>query len=115
VYPAYAEKDFGFFINAAHNDWLQWGDEGGIPMLFCVFLLFVVSVWLAWKLPWGLGVPAVFLHCLIDFPMQGRFLPATLFLVFGIVLRQAGSRRHDAPLTSVSPGTATAGSAEPRA
>ena len=94
VYPAYAEKDFGVFVNAAHNDWLQWGGEGGIPMLFCLFLLFSVSVWLAWKLPWGIGVPAVFLHCLIDFPMQGRFLPATLFLVFGILLRRAGSQKH---------------------
>jgi O-antigen ligase len=114
VYPAYAEKDFGVFINAAHNDWLQWGDDGGIPMLLCVFLLFAVSVWVAWKLPWGLGVPAVFLHCLIDFPMQGRFLPATLFLVYGILLRQAHNRGHDSPFRSVSPGTATAESAEPR-
>jgi O-antigen ligase len=89
VYPSYAQKDFGVFINAAHNDWLQWADDGGIPMLACLFLLFSVSVWLAWKMPWGLGVPAVFLHCLIDFPMQGRFLPATLFLVFGILLRRS--------------------------
>jgi O-antigen ligase len=87
VYPAYASKDFGVFINAAHNDWLQWGGEGGIPMLACLVLLFGASVFLVRKVPWALGVPLVFLHSLIDFPMQGRFLPAIVFLVLGIAVR----------------------------
>jgi O-antigen ligase len=87
VYPAYAPTDFGEFINAAHNDWLQWGAEGGIPMLACVFLLFCASVLLVRKAPWVLGVPIVFLHSLIDFPLQGRFLPAIVFLVLGIAAR----------------------------
>ena len=87
VYPAYAQKDFGVFINAAHNDWLQWGAEGGTPLLACLFLLFGASVFLAWKVPWALGVPVVFLHSVIDFPMQGRFLPAIVFLVLGIATR----------------------------
>ena len=55
VYPAYASKDFGVFINAAHNDWLQWGAEGGIPMLSCLLLLFGASVFLVRKVPWVLG------------------------------------------------------------
>jgi O-antigen ligase len=87
VYPAYAPKDFGVFINAAHNDWLQWGAEGGIPMLACLFLLFGASVFLARRVPWVLGVPIVFLHSLIDFPLQGRFLPTILLLVLGIAAR----------------------------
>jgi O-antigen ligase len=93
VYPAYASKDFGVFINAAHNDWLQWGSEGGIPMLACLFLVFGASVCLAWKVPWVLGVPIVFLHCLVDFPMQGRFLPAIVFLILGIAARSAATER----------------------
>jgi O-antigen ligase len=87
VYPAYAPKDFGVFINAAHNDWLQWGAEGGIPMLACLFLLFGASVSLVRRVPWVLGVPIVFFHCLVEFPMQGRFLPAIVFLVLGIATR----------------------------
>jgi O-antigen ligase len=87
VYPAYAPKDFGVFINAAHNDWLQWGAEGGIPMLACLFLLFGASVSLVRKVPWVLGVPIVFFHCLVEFPMQGRFLPAIVFLVLGVATR----------------------------
>ena len=93
VYPAYASKDFGVFINAAHNDWLQWGTEGGIPMLACLFLLFGASVFLVRKVPWVLGVPIVFLHCLVEFPMQGRFLPAIVFLVLGIAARSAMTKR----------------------
>ena len=92
VYPAYARKDFGVFINAAHNDWLQWGAEGGIPMLACLLLLFGTSVFLVRQAPWALGVPIVFLHCLIDFPMQGRFLPAIVFLVLGIAARTERTR-----------------------
>jgi hypothetical protein len=87
VYPAYAPTDLGAFINAAHNDWLQWGAEGGIPMLACVLLLFGASVLLVRPAPWVLGVPIVFLHSLIDFPLQGRFLPAIVFLILGIAAR----------------------------
>jgi O-antigen ligase len=87
VYPAYAPTDLGAFINAAHNDWLQWGAEGGIPMLACMLLLFGASVLLVRRAPWVLGVPIVFIHSLIDFPLQGRFLPAIVFLVLGIAAR----------------------------
>jgi hypothetical protein len=31
AYPAYASYDDGTFVNQAHNDWLQWGAEGGLP------------------------------------------------------------------------------------
>ena len=91
VYPAYASKDMGVFVNAAHNDWLQWGAEGGIPVLACLFLLFGASLFLVRKVPWVLGVPIVFLHGMIDFPMQGRFLPAIVFLVLGIAAADRSS------------------------
>ena len=92
VYPAYASKDFGVFINAAHNDWLQWGAEGGIPMLSCLLLLFGASVFLVRKVPWVLGVPIVFVHSLIDFPLQGRFLPAIVLLVLGVAARSVAAK-----------------------
>jgi O-antigen ligase len=90
VYPAFARKDFGLFINAAHNDWLQWGADGGVPMLSCILALFAGSLLIVRRVPWAVGVPFVFVHCLIDFPMQGRFLPAVVFLVFGIAASAAG-------------------------
>jgi hypothetical protein len=96
VYPAFAEKDFGVFINAAHNDWLQWGADGGIPMVGCMLLLFAGSLAALRRAPWALGVPIVFVHGLIDFPMQGKFLPAVVFLVFGIAVSSA-NRSRDLP------------------
>jgi O-antigen ligase len=89
VYPAYAVKDFGVFVNAAHSDWLQWGADGGIPMTICLLVLFGGACLLVQRVPWALGVPIVFLHGLTDFPMQGRFLPAIVFLVLGIAVRSS--------------------------
>lgn len=95
VYPAHASKDFGVFVNAAHNDWLQWASDGGIPFVSLFLVLFVGSVFVVRRVPWALGVPIVFLHSAVDFPMQGHFLPATVFLVLGVAARAATHEKQD--------------------
>jgi O-antigen ligase len=92
TYPAYAIMDPGVFVNAAHNDWLQWAADGGIPFAALFFILFAISVYVAWQAPWALGIPAVFIHSLIDFPLQGRFLASIFFLIFGAAV---GSVSHE--------------------
>ncbi len=97
AYPAYAVMDFGpdLYANHAHNDWAEWAAEGGIP--FCLLLL-AVAVWSAQQAlrsPWGLGVPCVFLHCLVDFPLQHAALAALLFAVLGAMA--AARRDHPGP------------------
>jgi hypothetical protein len=70
VYPGYALFDDGLFTNQAHNDWLQWTVEGGIPLLG---LMLWIAVWVApraIRTGWGLGVLAVFIHCAWDYPIQ---------------------------------------------
>jgi O-antigen ligase len=94
VYPSFAEKDFGVFINAAHNDWLQSAADGGLPMLACMLALFGGSMAILRRAPWAAGVPVAFLHGLVDFPMQGRFLPAVVFLTLGVAARAAVDRRQ---------------------
>ena len=101
VYPAWAKQDFGVIVNAAHNDWLQWAGDGGIPFAGLFVALFAGSVAVVRRVPWAMGVPIVFLHSLIDFPMQGRFLPALVFLILGVAARagqdtqiKAGSTRQ---------------------
>ena len=89
VYPAYARRDFGVFVNAAHNDWLQWAAEGGLPFAGLLVCVFVGSVLIVRRAPWAMGVPIVFLHSLVDFPMQGRFFPAVVFLVLGVAGRSS--------------------------
>ncbi len=70
AYPAYAVFDNGYTVNHAHNDWAEWAAEGGMP-----FLLFMVAIAAASSVPairsgWGLGLVAVYVHGLVDFPMQ---------------------------------------------
>ncbi len=84
VYPAYARFDDGHFVNQAHNDWAQWTAEGGLP-----FLLFMLAI-VAWNVRpavrslWGVGLLAVFVHCLVDYPMQQRpALTAFFFAMLG--------------------------------
>jgi O-antigen ligase len=87
AYPRYALYDDGRYVNQAHNDWLQWAVEGGWP-LFAIIL--AVAIWCvrpATNVIWGVGILAVFLHCLVDYPFQQRpALAAFFFAWIGIVL-----------------------------
>ncbi len=86
AYPAYARFDDGRFVNQAHNDWIQWAAEGGAPF-FCIMLF--IAVWTvrpATRSLWGIGMLAVFVHCLIDYPMQQRpQLAAFFFAMLGCI------------------------------
>lgn len=70
AYPAFARFDNGLYTNQAHCDWLQWPGEGGIPLLIAMIFLAGLSLKLGIKQPWALGVFFVFLHGLVDYPMQ---------------------------------------------
>ena len=103
VYPAYALFDTGMFANHAHNDWAEWAAEGGIPFLL---ILLTVAVWSGWQVvrsPWGLGVVSVFIHCLVDYPMQKPALAALVCAMLG-ALAASRSRRLEG---AASPGTSS--------
>ncbi|MBK5291196.1 MAG: O-antigen ligase family protein [Acidobacteriia bacterium] len=70
AYPRFARFDVGKLVNFAHNDWLQWGAEGGLPLLAAMVILALWCVRPACRHIWGLGVVFVFLHACVDFPMQ---------------------------------------------
>ncbi len=79
VYPGYALFDDTLRVNQAHDDWVQWAAEGGIPLL-------AIMLWIAvWAMPraissgWGTGVAAIFLHCFVDYPIQRT--PAALVMM----------------------------------
>jgi O-antigen ligase len=83
AYPAYALFDIGLIVNHAHNDWAEWFAEGGAPF---VLLLLVVAGWSigpAVRSVWGIGVLSVFLHALVDYPMQRLGLAAWVFVMLG--------------------------------
>jgi O-antigen ligase len=86
AYPAYALFDDGLYANQAHNDWAQWGVEGGIPMLLVIL---GVAWWVfprAIRTPWGCGTAAVLLHCFVDYPLQR---PAVAVVFFSLIAAQA--------------------------
>lgn len=91
VYPGYALYDDGTFVNQAHSDWAQWAAEGGLPFFALLVALAAAAVRPAVASLWGLGITAVFLHCLVDYPMQQRpALPAFFFALLGVILAGSG-------------------------
>lgn len=83
VYPAYARFDNGLAANHAHNDWAEWAAEGGVPFLALMALLFVWGVRPAVDSLWGIGVPVVFLHSLVDYPLREPALAAVFSAMMG--------------------------------
>jgi O-antigen ligase len=83
VYPAYATFDLGATVEHAHNYWLEWAAEGGIPLaLVWLVLALAVSV-PAVRSIWGIGILAVFLHALVDYPFARFGLTAWNFALLG--------------------------------
>ena len=85
AYPGYARFDDGRFVNQAHNDWIQWASEGGLPFLALMLGIAVWSVKPALRSLWGVGMLSVWLHALLDYPMQQRpALAAFFFAILGL-------------------------------
>lgn len=90
AYPRYALYDDGNFVNQAHNDWIQWAVEGGLPVFVVMLAMAILLFRPALRTIWGLGIIAVFLHCLIDYPFQQRPALAAFFFAWMAVIAVAG-------------------------
>jgi len=93
AYPAYATFDIGRVVNHAHNDWAEWLAEGGVPFLVLLALAAVWAVRPAVRSLWGIGLLAVFIHALADYPMQRLGLAAWVFVLLGVLAVQGQARR----------------------
>jgi len=92
AYPAYARYDDGTFVNQAHNDWVQWAAEGGVPFFLLMLTVVVALARPAWRSLWGLGLMAVFLHALVDYPFEQRpALAAYIFALAGALAAEGNS------------------------
>jgi len=83
VYPEFASFDPGAVIEHAHNDWLEWATEGGWPYAAAWMLLAMATLRPAFRSIWGMGVPAVFVHALVDYPFARFGVAAWLFILAG--------------------------------
>lgn len=68
VYPAYAAFDSGLLVNHAHNDWLEMASGIGVSGLAVFTLLLAASLKAARRRPWSIGLAAVLVHALVDYP-----------------------------------------------
>ena len=83
VYPEFAEFDNGAAVEHAHNDWLEWASEGGV---FYAVMWGLIAIWAvspALRSIWGIGILAVFLHALVDYPFARLGISAWVFLLLG--------------------------------
>jgi len=90
AYPGYARFDDGRFVNQAHNDWLQWAVEGGIPFLSLMLAIAGWSVLPAIRSLWGVGILSMWVHAWFDYPLQQRpALAAFFFVLLGTLAASA--------------------------
>lgn len=83
VYPAYAEFDPGALVDHAHNDWLEWTSEGGIGFTAAWLALAFALLPCAVRSVWGIGILAIFLHALVDYPFARFGIAAWFFVIAG--------------------------------
>jgi O-antigen ligase len=97
----------GMFINNAHNDYLEWLMEGGLPagILIATFIFLYIVRWLTayTGTPWrthnfiqvaaGLSVLAMLLHSLLDFNLHIPANQIYLALMAGLFFRVNGKQR----------------------
>ncbi len=85
VYPEYALFDAGRSVEHAHNDWLEWAAEGGIPWASMWLVLALWAARQAWRTGWGIGVLGCFLHAVVDYPFARLGISAWIFIMLGML------------------------------
>jgi|SRR5579871_1960660 len=113
AYPAFAVADFGVISNHAHSEWAQWAAEGGLPVLAALAALALAAVRKGFQTFWAIGLTAVMLHALVDYPFVRLGLGCWWFVLFGLAIRGEKCTRHpqcndavlSASATSTSPSS----------
>jgi hypothetical protein len=100
AYPETATFDTGELVDHAHNDWLEWGVEGGWALMAIALAGFACSVRLSISAPWVAGVPIAGLHALVDYPFA-RF-PLFLWVILLLTLASLQRARSKMKQPTVS-------------
>ncbi len=85
VYRMFARYDDGTYVNRAHNDWLQWAAEGGIFFPGLMLVVFLWSIRPAIRSIWGIGLIALCLHALVDYPFARFGVCGWYFALLGML------------------------------
>lgn len=96
VYPAFAIFDPpGFYMNHAHNDWLELIVEGGLPVVVAILSIGYGSLVLSRSSLWAIGIPVSMLHALVDFPLQKPAIAALVFFLLGTAAAAAQTGKQN--------------------
>jgi O-antigen ligase len=85
VYRMFALYDDGTFVNRAHNDWLQWAAEGGIFFALAMVIVLAWSIRPAIRSGWGIGLIAICIHALVDYPFARLGVCGWYFCLLGML------------------------------
>ncbi|HLH04731.1 MAG TPA: O-antigen ligase family protein [Bryobacteraceae bacterium] len=85
VYRMFARYDDGTYVNRAHNDWLEWASDGGIFFSGAMLAVFAWSIRPAIRSGWGIGLIAVCLHALVDYPFARFGVCGWYFCLLGML------------------------------
>lgn len=85
VYRMFARYDDGTYVNRAHNDWLQWAAEGGIFFSGAMVAILLWSIRPAIRSGWGIGLIAVCIHALVDYPFARFGVCGWYFCLLGML------------------------------
>lgn len=85
VYRMFALYDDGTYVNRAHNDWLQFLAEGGVFFAAPMIVLFIWSVRPAVQSVWGIGLIAVAVHAVVDYPFARLGVCGWYFALIGML------------------------------
>jgi len=96
VYRMFAHYDDGTYVNRAHNDWLQWAAEGGIPFALLMLMIFAWSCRPAVESVWGIGLIAICLHALVDYPFARLGVCGWYFALVPMLAVQVEESRRSA-------------------
>ncbi len=95
VYRMFAHYDDGTWVNRAHNDWLQWAAEGGIPFAAIMLVVFGWSLRPAVASVWGVGLIAICLHAIVDYPFARLGVCGWYFALLPMFTAEIAERRKD--------------------
>jgi O-antigen ligase len=93
VYKMFALYDDGTWVNQAHNDYLEWAAEGGIPYACMMLALIVWTIRPAVRSIWDIGLLALCIHALVDYPFAHLSVCGWYFALAGMLA--ARGPEHD--------------------
>jgi O-antigen ligase len=85
VADAFALKDFPFYANHVHNDWLEFAADGGILFAGVILYIFASRVRAMFRHPWALGLLAIMLHACVDYPFPRVAVSGWIFALLGLL------------------------------